>query len=185
MAKPKYRVEWDPFHPDAEPGWFSASGGNLPQPVRIRVGLVRGRLRVIGVALDNGRPVTSNDLRALRLGDLLEACVEDYDPAGPHLAGEKFKYHESLTQDWTVLDIWLRSAPTVEQVDVTPARRGSAPSDDQLRQFASVYLEEQRDHPRRAMTLTTRRIPMARSTGYRWADLCRARGYLPREDIHE
>lgn len=60
--------------------WIKVEGEGLPQPISVKVRSVAGELTIVGVRIDDGRPVKSADLRAVRLGalvDQLQAHLRD------------------------------------------------------------------------------------------------------------
>lgn len=154
---PSYEV----VSPSEPGGWWQIRSEALGQPLRVRIKRLGSRVAVVGLEVDNGRPVTAADLRSIKFPEILDAIFDDSTPAD-----------------------WWREVAGVEipQGKARPAKKGTPPSDDQLQAFARLYLEERARHPSRAMTTTTKRFKMARSTGYRWLEECRQRGLLPKEE---
>lgn len=165
-----------------EPGeWVWVQSSLTPQPFQMRVAQRSGRFRVIGLAVDNGKEVTADLLRSIKLGAALEEFLGDegwYGQADDDVeAGSDADLHRRAFGHLVQHMPQLESKPP-------RVRRGTPPSDEELQHFARVYSEALAKHPRRAMTIATDKdhIPMARSTGYRWRAMCRERGYLPQEE---
>jgi hypothetical protein len=167
------------FGPD-EAGWVSVRGDQLEQPVRVRFGRSGRRLHIVGLEIDNNQELTSRLLRSIKFPEILDLYFEDWDP------------EDDLTSSFDAPDWWHEVVDQLAAVHVQeipgsggrPARRGQPPAEAQLRKFAQIYQDERIRHPSKAMEMTTRRMPMARSTAYRWAELCRdpQRAYLPPEE---
>jgi hypothetical protein len=134
---------------------------------------------VIGLLVDNDLEVTADLLRSIRVGALLEQFIGDFQESGPDLSGVRFKYHQIVKEEWQVMDVFLSEARLpADSPPPIKARKGQPPSDEALRRFANVYRHSVATNPRGAITQTAREMHMARSTVYRWIDLCRDRGLL-------
>jgi hypothetical protein len=182
-----YRITWDPLSHEmprlSSGGWVKVSGGGLNQSIYARIALKGGRPRVIGLLVDNDLEVTADLLRSIRVGALLEQFIGDFDESGPRLSGVKFKYHQIVKDEWDLMRHFLAEAKPAAADSPPPirARKGQPPSDEALRRFANVYRHSLAANPRGAITQTAREMHMARSTVYRWIDLCRDRGLLEKE----
>lgn len=162
--------------PDGD-GWVYADGRSLPQPLHVRFAMINGRPRPVGLKIDNGAEITSETLRAIRLPDILASLTRSWRADGPDLRGVKFKEYETARADWAQQDEALGQLPAVS---VEP-KRGLPPSDELLRQFARTYIDEVASRAHGAVSRAARTHGVARSTAYRWLDLCRKRGYLQDE----
>lgn len=169
-GEPAYRFDWNPPTSDGHRApWLLVSGGNLDQPLRIRVG--RGtdhRFLVTGLVVgeDGGGEITSDTLRRIRLGEIMRALFTHFEP-GERLDPDDVLRYQMLRE--LVAD---RAAPV--------ATTSRSPQDDQYRAFAQTYLRELARQPRRAMTAAASAHQVSRATANRWAAVCRERGYLPR-----
>jgi hypothetical protein len=173
---------WD-FAGELGPDWITVlEPSPVGQAVDLRIAMVRGRPRVIGLRMDNGIEITADVLRKIKLGEVLDRLVGEANVrTTPDMTGVKFKEREVVLMDWAQAGIWLMELPHVD-TEAAPTRRGVPPSDEQLNAFARRYVEEFRKRPRGAITRTADTFPMARSTAYRWLDLCRDRGLIPTEE---
>jgi hypothetical protein len=175
----------DPLSPDPEAlalsrgGWVRVERGGLPHPIYVRIGVRTGRPRIIGVLVDNDQEVTADLLRSIRVGRLLEQFLAGVTDDAPDLTAVKFKYRQMVTEDWIAMREFVEQAGPAPADQGTRARKGQAPTDEALREFAAVYRHHLGTNPRRAMSATASDMHMARSTAYRWADMCRNAGHLP------
>jgi hypothetical protein len=134
---------------------------------------------VIGLLVDNELDVTANLLRSIRVGALLEQFIGDFEESGPDLSCVKFKEHQIVKEEWEVMRLFLSEAKlAADSPPPIKARKGHPPSDEALRRFADVHRHSLATNPRRAITQTAREMHMARSTAYRWIELCRKRELL-------
>jgi hypothetical protein len=149
------------------PDWVRVESSAVAQPFWVRLAKRGGRLRVLGLVVDNGEEVTADLLRSIRLGQLVEEFFDNQDEVDQLALGG---FVDQLPE-----------LPTGEP----RARRGNPPSDDDLRTFVAAFRLELGRHPRRAMHEVTKKgghVPMARSTGYRWLTLARERGLYQEDD---
>lgn len=164
------------FEEDGSTDWVSVGGGRLEVPIAVRVSrLPDSRLVITGlmISTDDQTEVTTSTLRSIRLGALAEQLAA-YIAAHPHdQPGGRW------TPEWRRWQHVRAVVGNSPAVPLGPRKRGVPPTDDELRTFAAVYEEELSLRPRRAMAETTKRLYIERTTGYRWAALCRERGYLP------
>ncbi len=58
------------------PGWWLATGSDLPTPVRVRFSRSDGRLHLTGLLIDSGEPITSALLRRIPVGQLAETYLD-------------------------------------------------------------------------------------------------------------
>lgn len=171
------------------PDWITVLGSSrVGQAIDLRLGIIRGRPRVIGLRMDNGVEITADVLRKIKLGEVLDVLAREYASGPPQavdLGGVKFKEREAvlqgLVEEWARVQTLFEGLEHVDSASV-PTRRGVPPSDEQLHAFARRFLEEFRSRPRGAITRTASAFPMARSTAYRWLELCRERGLIPVEE---
>jgi hypothetical protein len=134
---------------------------------------------VIGLLVDNDLDVTADLLRSIRVGALLEHFLGDFNESGPRLSGVKFKEHQIVKEDWLLMGLFLAEAKaTTDSQPPIRARKGRPPSDEALRRFADVHRRNLATRPRRAMSQTARDMHMARTTAYRWLEMCLDRGLL-------
>ena len=177
---PAPRLEGQPL--DGPDGWIRVTGTALSQPVDVRVAMRAGRPRIVGIRVDNDQEVTADFLRQIRVGEIL-GVVLSWGELGepPNLAGVKFKEREIVIAEWAAPAIFLQELPAVGPDETTSAKRGTPPPDSALRNFARTYLQRLAVKPHGAMAAAAREVHIARSTAYRWAELCRERGYLPQE----
>ncbi len=159
-------------------GWVFVEGGDLPQPVELKVGRRGTRLTVLGLRVDNSSilklEIDARTLRSIKLGHILQQLGAGYtwprDDDGPPTrvdVATEARWLEDIARDLGASG---------------PAKQGKAPDDQQLRGFVEVYRRELKTDPRRAMTTSTRLANMARSTGYRWLRLAQERGLYNQED---
>ncbi|MGN6244514.1 MAG: hypothetical protein ACTHQ3_12715 [Motilibacteraceae bacterium] len=163
----------------AEGGWAEFRGGPLGQPVWLRFAQVAGRRAVVAVLVGGAEgeepaEVKGEDLRRLRLGELLAATFEVPEPEPG--AGQ---YDDPTAWEAAVVQDFIGRLPEVAE---SPRRRGVAPTDDELRTFAAVYQRELQRRPRSAMTSAARQCNLSRTTANRWAKICRERGFLPERE---
>jgi hypothetical protein len=144
--------------------WVRVDGGDLPMPIDICVDQAPdGRhiftgLRIGGESGTEAQEITSNTLRQIRLGEILAAHFEHFEPI--------FQMEAVLAAD---------SYPI----------RPRGPAHQALRDFARTYQIELARQPQRAMTAAAKAHSISRATANRWADLCRQLGYLPSGSGHQ
>lgn len=163
-------------------GWIGVTEDRVSQAFSIKIGRRGGRFCVVGLRIDNGREVTANTLRSIRLGRVLEECLGESDV----LTGDDPDEFEWVQTEKAIAEVFTADAREVIRNYGTPrTRRGNPPSDEDLQEFAEAYKAHLTLHPRSAMHHVTRKggpMPMARSTGYRWLRLARERGYIGPEE---
>lgn len=167
--------------------WISVQGGGLPQPIEVRIAVIGDRPRIVGIHIDNGQEVSADVLRGLRLGQVLKHFLEGYSPQGPDVRGMAHSDQHAVLHD---LDAWVEWGLMHEFLNERVARadapvrakKGTAPSEAALRNFARIYVRHFKTQQHGALAATAREIPVARSTAYRWLSMCRERGYLHTEE---
>lgn len=164
--------------------WVHVSGEGLPQPITVRLAVHRGRPRIVGFKMDNNTEVTADALRAVRLGQVLREFLRVWTPSAqpPNLRGSRPQDRDALLLDWAEGGIYLDRLPKIDSSNVVKAKRGTPPPSEVLQHFARILLEERLTQPHGAMARASRRCHIARSTAYRWAELCREHDYLPKEE---
>lgn len=157
------------------PGWLAVAGGGLSQPLEVKIAIVAGRPRVVALRIDNGREITARTLREIRLGAVIDDWLAGWDPNDPPASSDVDEI-----EPWIAMDRWVRDLNDVPDfAGENRARKGTPPSDEVLRSFARVYLKHFRLRPRGAISRAAQDVPIARSTAYRWLELCRERGFVP------
>jgi hypothetical protein len=147
--------------------WERVEGGDLPMPVEIALQQAPdGRYVFAGLRIGDehgeydeyGRlqEITSATLRQIKLGEILAAHFEHFEPIR--------QIEASLAE----ISVPLRQHS-----------RGPAPPDDRtLWAFAQTYQAELARQPHRAMTAAAKAHSVSRTTANRWAAECRRLGYL-------
>jgi hypothetical protein len=139
--------------------WVGVEGGDLPVPIEILVDRAPGGRHIFtGLRIGDGaQEITSQTMRRIKLGEILAAHFEVFEPV--------FRMEASLA---------LASRPLRPRV----RRRGPAgPDDEALLAFAETYKAEL-GRSRRAMTAAANTHNISRTTANRWAARCRELGYL-------
>lgn len=136
--------------------WEGVEGGDLPMPVEILVQQgPDGRYMFTGLRIGgeaSTQEITSATLRQIKLGEILAAHFEYFEP---------------------VRQVELALA------GLSHPLRPRGPDNQVLSDFARTYLTELGRHPRRAMTAAARTHNISRATANRWAAICRDLGLLP------
>jgi len=158
--------------------WVEIRDADLGQRIDVVVERVAGRPRIVGLRIDNGREVTADLLRRIRLGRILEEQLgvssRAYDPNVPDEdLDEDENRDRAALGDWFEANVKDAADPRVR------AKRGHPPSDESLHRFVALYLSELAARPRGAMPRTAKHFYMDRTTGYRWLTQARERGLIP------
>lgn len=186
-------------------GWVYVEGDDLEQPIEVKVATVDGRPAVTALRIDNSSEVTSRSLRAIKIPGVAKQVVahirglaDDLEPSEAEVEALK-AYTGPLTHSWNeeasaMLAIAEAGAAAMElrewldrlsDVDTTALEqkergRGAPPAtEDELRAFARVYLEELEQGSHGAKTRTSTRFGMNRTTVYAWIRACQEHGLLP------
>lgn len=141
--------------------WVGVDGGDLPVPIEILVDRAPGGRHVFtGLRIGDGaQEITSQTLRLIKLGEILAAHFEVFEP---------------------VFVMEASAAEASRPLRTRSGRRGPAGPDDQaLRGFAQTYQAELARQPHRAMTAAAKAHSISRTTANRWAARSRELGYLP------
>ena len=174
----------------------------------MKVAKIDGRPAVVALKIDNGTEITSRGLRAIRVPTIAKRVVEnieqlagDLEPTEAELAALRthpgpLPLYDVRGDPTDLLEIAEAGASAAQlrewldrltDVDVSvleskPRGRGAPPAtDDELRAFARVYLEELSVGSHGAKTRTATRFGMNRTTVYAWIRACRERDHLPPE----
>jgi hypothetical protein len=163
------------LRPSDQDAWLLATG-DLPQPLLVRFEYRGDRLRLTGLRLESGQPITAAVLRDIPVGELVEAYV-------PHLrqqfqnvrrqmlesdASELGASHQRFTE---LLEPMLKIATSGDAAVLTASRGPGAkpPSAAEYRAFAQMYAEELTSRGERgALSRTAKRWGVHRSTALRW-----------------
>lgn len=180
---------------DLDPSaWVHVEGGGLAQPIEVRIDHVGLRVRVVDLRIVGAPEITSSALRTVRLGEItdqLSAQVRRHDLGvrGPWPACDRSESTVAprATLDTPTIDstIWFARVATSLASDDPSLSRGrgaSPPTVELLERFAQVYLDEIIVRHRGAISRTSRRLHMDRSTARRWIAQCRDVGLLPSEE---
>jgi hypothetical protein len=147
--------------------------GGVPQPLLVRYEYQNDRLRLTGLRLESGQPITSAVLRDIPVGELVQAYV-------PHLREEfqnvrkqmlEAEHLDASHQRFSeLLEPMLRIATSGEAAVLMPRGAGAkSPSAAEYRAFAQLYAEELSSRGERgALSRTAARWGVHRSTALRW-----------------
>lgn len=201
MSVRPFEFRWPEEAPPDD--WITVTGGGLPQTIGVRVRAAQGQFHVIGLRIENSERITSATLRALPLGALADALRSQLRKRAVRLAEQTFDIEEVIrlgpsdlppmtpkqqaaNAELEALSDWVTELEAdVGEDEITPASalargRGAAqPTPADLRGFAAVFKEELIGAPRGALSRTSRRLGIHRSTTARWVEMCRRIGYLP------
>lgn len=149
--------------------WLRVHGGPLQVPIEVKFGMAGGRPKVFGLRVDPGHEVTADALRTIKVGEI----VRTFFAQPPTPRGVSPADRQQLIFDWAQeRQELLNKAPTSP-----PATRGTPPDDERLKAFADTYRALGG-----AMSAVAKHQHMARSTAYRWLDLCRSKGFITLAD---
>jgi hypothetical protein len=155
------------------PAWINVVGGGLTTPIAVRVGKDRdGRPIISGLIVGDRSPteITSDSLRAIRVGAILKQLFEGFDPSSPP------KFHADLGDqiEWHLMHehVWKGSA-------LVESATGRGPSSAELKRFADIYRQELVRDRNRAIAATANILNISPATAHRRVAACRAQGLLP------
>jgi hypothetical protein len=196
MAERPRSFQFD-LHSSEGGDWIEVIEGGLDQPIEVRVRYVGASLEIVGLRMDNARPITSTVLRTVRLADLTDqlhqflrraeavkaALIQvpldrrsgDTRPDGDGWVEPTLRGVERLLE-W---EDRLSNVPVTAETSLARGRGASPPTTADLRGFARVFLDECAAHPRGAVSRTARRIGVDRSTAHRWIKRCKEVELLP------
>jgi hypothetical protein len=158
------------LQPTDQEGWMLATGG-VPQPLLVRFEYRGDRLKVTGLRMESGEPITAAVLRSIPVGKLAAAYT-------PHLrrqfwdAQQRFlqaEYDAAAHKRFSELLEPMLHVMSGEAVKLTARGRGAKPpTDDEYRAFARIYLEERAVGERGALSRAAKQWGVHRSTALRW-----------------
>ncbi|MDO3396992.1 hypothetical protein QWJ41_14795 [Nocardioides sp. SOB44] len=188
--------------------WFTVRGANLEHDIEVKVRMLGpDRPAVFAIRIDDHREVTSRHLRSLRLPAIARAVLEKVAKLAEELEstadeavwlrshtgplydarGDPTAALELAEEGAAALNLreWLEAVEGASS-DLEQQSRGRgarSATEEDLRTFARIYLEELMQDSAGVVNRTAARVHMSRPTAYRWLDNCREQNLVPaRED---
>ncbi len=177
--------------------WTRVRDGDDGRPLDVRIQLMDGRPRVLGLRLDDGLPVTARQLRAVSLPEIEAAfglymarknadleLLEENTAHGGALSSEDAEEawgNSLIVQELRQLQgTWAQDLQGSAETELGPRGLGaSPPTDNELRRFAAALQSQRLTRHRGAVTRTAKTLGMHRTTAHRWIKTCEERGFLP------
>jgi hypothetical protein len=148
--------------------------GGIPQPLLVRFEYRADRLRLTGLRIESGQPITAAVLRSIPVGELAKAYLphfrEQFQNALQRVSQADPSEFAANQQRFTeLLEPMLRIATSGEAAVLGPRGPGAKPpTAAEYRAFAAIYAEELASGERGALSRTADRWGVHRSTALRW-----------------
>jgi hypothetical protein len=172
-----------PNRPDLKGTWVRAAGGDLPQPVLVRLGLSDdGRLVATGLHIEAPSELAARDLR-LPLAWIVGEIAARRPDVFKSLLAERLEYADRIKRARGKMDTLRAAAQPVGRPVMRRARPGRRGHPDaHYRQVAQAYRRAKRQHPRGPIRALMEELHASEPTVHRWLNTAVEKGFLEKEE---